>query len=238
MRHQSLPGKGKASKSSRPAGPLAPSGLSSKQQKRDLKRAAKAAAGGTELGNKRLKAAESPSPQVSNMISAYKRPNVYPESYFSSLASAVRKPGFLTPSDAMYPAVMTRCYKGAFVEDGSAYSLDFHDRFDAALRGLENNTNFLKFDITQPGGLGTKIAKTYVSRCVVGQPGITYKYLGLRLFAYPWTAGEEGATPETVEIGRLNDEMVRHTSQLLADRCDSSNPYYGSCQYNLTLINR
>ena len=45
---------------------------------------------------------------------------------------------------------------------------------------------YFRTDVTQPFGLGTKCAKTYVTRCVVGDPGTTYKYLGLRMFAHPW----------------------------------------------------
>ena len=41
-------------------------------------------------------------------------------------------------------------------------------------------------DVTQPFGLGTRCAKTYVTRCLIGDEGSTYKYLGLRMFAYPW----------------------------------------------------
>ncbi|CAM9518140.1 unnamed protein product, partial [Ectocarpus fasciculatus] len=145
---------------------------------------------------------------------------------------------FLTPDSPLFDDVLQRCYRGFVVEDESKYSSDFHERFTGSLRALESNTPFLKYDITQPGGLGTKIARTYVSRCVVGVPGITYKYLGLRIFAYPWTEGEVGATPETVAIGRLNDEMIRRSSQLLEGQRSVDRPYTGSCQYNLTLINR
>jgi hypothetical protein len=41
-------------------------------------------------------------------------------------------------------------------------------------------------DVTQPLGLGTKLAPTFVRRTLVGENGITYKYLGLRMFAHPW----------------------------------------------------
>jgi hypothetical protein len=60
-------------------------------------------------------------------------------------------------------------------------------------------------------GLNTKLAKTMVTRsvtvscyivcspsvlklirCLVGITGITYKYLGIRMFSYPWDAGALG----------------------------------------------
>jgi len=44
-------------------------------------------------------------------------------------------------------------------------------------------------DVTQPLGLGTKLAPTFVRRTLVGENGITYKYLGLRMFSHPWQPG-------------------------------------------------
>jgi hypothetical protein len=41
-------------------------------------------------------------------------------------------------------------------------------------------------DVTQPLGLSTKLAPTYVRRTLAGENGITYKYLGLRMFSHPW----------------------------------------------------
>lgn len=237
MRHKNSNGRKGAKKAARQGVMVAPqSGLSSKQQKRDLKRATKAAA--ATCGHSGPKAGAPATLPVAAPISAYKRPNAHPAPYYATAQIAVRHADFLTPDSPLFDDVLQRCYRGFVVEDESKYSSDFHERFTGSLRALESNTPFLKYDITQPGGLGTKIARTYVSRCVVGVPGITYKYLGLRIFAYPWTEGEVGATPETVAIGRLNDEMIRRSSQLLEGQRSVDRPYTGSCQYNLTLINR
>jgi hypothetical protein len=104
--------------------------------------------------------------------------------------------------------------------------------------------------ITTSTGLGTKLARTFVSRCVVGDAGMTYKYLGLRMFGHPWNAGELGSSASTVAVGTANRAMIGHTTKLLTDRRsnatsrssssskDSGSTSYGSCQYNLTLINR
>ena len=61
--------------------------------------------------------------------------------------------------------------------------------------------------------------------CVVG---ITYKYLGLRMFAHPWNDSDVqpgdapsdqcGATEAFREIGRLNRVLVQHTEKLLRER--------------------
>ena len=52
---------------------------------------------------------------------------------------------------------------------------------------------FYRFDITQPHGLNSRCATTFVTRCLVGEPGITYKYLGLRMFSHPWIAKDAHA---------------------------------------------
>lgn len=53
---------------------------------------------------------------------------------------------------------------------------------------LKSKNHWFRQDITQPFGGGTKCAKTYVTRCLMGDAGTTYKYLGLRMFAHAWTA--------------------------------------------------
>jgi hypothetical protein len=42
-------------------------------------------------------------------------------------------------------------------------------------------------------------SKTFVSRTLVGDPGTTYKYLGLRIFAHPWSVDDA----ETMEKEKL-----------------------------------
>lgn len=54
-----------------------------------------------------------------------------------------------------------------------------HENARKAFDALENGGVF-RADVTQPFGLGTKCAATYVTRTLVGEPGSTYKYLGLR----------------------------------------------------------
>ena len=40
---------------------------------------------------------------------------------------------------------------------------------------------------------GTRLAKTRVTRCLIGKPGITYFYLGVRMFAHPWSGPSASA---------------------------------------------
>ena len=73
-------------------------------------------------------------------------------------------------------------------EDDDEDENDNNEENDVMQNYLEGiySKNYFRRDVTQPFGLGTKCAKTYVTRCLVGEEGTTYKYLGLRMFAHKW----------------------------------------------------
>jgi alpha-ketoglutarate-dependent dioxygenase FTO len=194
-----------------------------KQQKRDLKRNAK----------KQQFKAPLP-PQKRNLVegsSVYKRATTYPAP-FQNFRGA--KDRFVTPDNKQYKAIVDSSYKGFATLPPNKFPTEYHDEFQSALETLDSQGVY-QFDMTQPAGLGTKLARTFVTRCLVGDPGITYKYLGLRMFAYPWTEKEVGATESLVQIGTLNRMLVDKTKSLL-DGLEKDT--VGSCDYNLTLINR
>ena len=89
-----------------------------------------------------------------------------------------------------YQHALDTAYEG-FVCDGpdattpSGEAIFNHERIRRALQKLDSE-NYFRTDVTQPFGLGTKCAKTYVTRCLLGARGTTYKYLGLRMFSHPW----------------------------------------------------
>jgi len=70
-----------------------------------------------------------------------------------------------------------------------------------------------------------------VKRTLVGVPGITYKYLNIRLFAHPWCGAD--SSPMMNSICKINDHMI----QLTRKHADQADVDHGSCDYNLTLIN-
>ena len=86
-------------------------------------------------------------------------------------------------------------YEGFVVDKADAFTLSSisaneypsveEKKIQISLESMKRE-GFFRTDVTQPFGLGTKCAKTYVTRCLVGSPGTTYKYLGLRMFAHPW----------------------------------------------------
>lgn len=196
----------------------------SKQERRNLNRQKKAAG---------LAAAQNDS-QVLRAESVYKRETVYPPSVSGSLGPWDR---FLSPSDANFQTVLKTSYDGFVVSSPEAFSTSFHSEFQAAMEGLDEE-GLYQFDVTQPGGLGTKLAKTFVTRCLVGSAGTTYKYLGLRMFSIPWDETVEtvsGNTSNARQIGKLNESLIKHSASLLSR---SGKEKVGSCNYNLTLINR
>jgi FTO catalytic domain len=74
----------------------------------------------------------------------------------------------------------------------------------------------------------------------VGNPGITYKYLGLRLFAHAWSG--PGVSPLLKSIGDLNEDMIRMTKEQKRNvnyHADDDGVSDDQCsdEYNLTLIN-
>ena len=113
----------------------------------------------------------------------------------------VPKNRFVTPfgkDKKCYDALRATAYKGFEVDEREAIPPKIHAHFHAAFRALDDAAMF-RHDVTQPLGLETPCALTFVTRCLVGDPGITYKYLGVRMFSYPWRG--DGATPGVVSAG-------------------------------------
>ena len=145
----------------------------------------------------------------------------------------------LTPSDDGFEDCRKHSYKGLCWDD--AESFDFHEAFRASFHRLHEHGLFAK-DAVQPGK--RKLTYTRCSRTLVGKPGSTYRYLGLRLFSHPWTGPLQdwGYTDVTVrdgllELGRLNGVLKRRTEKALAKELPDRE-LVGSADFNLTLINR
>jgi alpha-ketoglutarate-dependent dioxygenase FTO len=102
--------------------------------------------------------------------------------------------------------------------------------------------NYYQYDIVTAGGKHS--SRTFVKRCLVGEDGITYKYLGLRLFSHSW--GPK-SIPALQAIGDMNKMMIEMTQKQAAAEAmslssgsgnsKSADDIVGKCNYNLTLIN-
>lgn len=73
--------------------------------------------------------------------------------------------------------------KGFFWETPEKLPSSLHTSFSSAFSTL-NQSNLFQYDAVQPGR--KKLSRTFVTRTLVGNPGSTYRYLGLRLFSHPW----------------------------------------------------
>ena len=141
-----------------------------------------------------------------------------------SSVSSSSSASFLTPQCPGFDQHVQDHYHGfvhCSVDDLQPF--DFHERSRANLERLRD-ANYYQYDIVMAGGKHS--SRTFVKRTLVGNPGITYKYLGLRLFAHAWSG--QGATPLMKAIGEMNQNMIRMTEEF---------PNQKKCQYNLTLIN-
>ena len=140
------------------------------------------------------------------------------------------------PYEMSFRAALETSYEGFAVDT----SLDspVEQTVQNALLELEKE-GFFRTDVTQPFGLGTKCAKTYVTRCLLGNQGTTYKYLGLRMFSHPWDATDNDAINV---IKRLNDTLtdrtVHHLSELGKVTKKRGGSVQGRAGFDISLVNR
>lgn len=140
----------------------------------------------------------------------------------SSLATSSSSSSlFLTRHDPEFEDHVQRHYRG--FAHCSVDELDFHEEAKSVLERLRD-ANYYQYDIVMAGGKHT--SRTFVKRTLVGNPGITYKYLGLRLFAHAWSG--PGVSPLMRSICDMNRKMIRMTQKF---------ENHQNCEYNLTLIN-
>jgi len=132
---------------------------------------------------------------------------------------------FLTPQDGeLYQDLVKNHYQGfVHIPVDEIRPSNFHQTAKVAFERLRDS-GYYQYDIVKAGG--QHASRTFVKRTLVGEPGITYKYLGLRLFAHAWSG--PGVLPVMKTIGELNQHMINMTKH---------HKIMGRCDYNLTLIN-
>lgn len=172
------------------------------------------------------------------------------------------KKSVLTPSDgAVFDKCLHKCYRGLSWEDPGSLPNSLHRSFTTAFDELNESGLFL-YDVIQPGG--QRLSLTMVTRTLIGEPGSTYRYLGLRLFSHPWCDVDEdgnrvtlskesqagssltrlGYRPDCVSalirMGSVNEALIARTDARLEEEIAPKIPngLLGSARYNLTLINR
>jgi alpha-ketoglutarate-dependent dioxygenase FTO len=165
----------------------------------------------TKTAKKNQNPVKSKSSQKTNIVSNF------------TVSSSGKK--FLMPQDgAEFDKLLKEKYQGfVHIPASQLTPRDFHQRSRAALERLRD-ANYYQYDVIMAGGKHS--SRTFVKRTLVGDPGITYKYLGLRLFAHAWS-GPGVVPPVLKEIGDMNQRMMEMTKHQGGKYSD----------YNLTLIN-
>lgn len=121
--------------------------------------------------------------------------------YKDSFEEALRGPyeGFVVDEAETLLSSSATAHKDCSIEENTIQS---------SLESMKQD-GFFRTDVTQPFGLGTKCAKTYVTRCLVGNPGTTYKYLGLRMFSHPWTIDAVDTSTSNFQANRKRKNKKR-----------------------------
>ncbi|ETV97028.1 hypothetical protein, variant 1 [Aphanomyces invadans] len=132
---------------------------------------------------------------------------------------------FLTPSHPSFHDILTRSYVGFVHEPAAKHPRGFHTGMRTAFETLRDK-GYFQYDVVMAGG--KHLSRTFVRRTLVGNYGITYKYLGLRIFAHAWD--RPNSAPVFRNIHALNAAFIARTKA-------SMTPPPPSCEYNLTLIN-
>lgn len=136
---------------------------------------------------------------------------------------------FLTNLDGVvYHDVLKQYYQGFVRIPAAEVPLRFHVDSKRVLEKLRDS-HYYQYDMVMAGG--KHLSRTFVKRTLVGDPGITYKYLGLRLFAHAWSG--KSVAPLFRQIYDMNRDMIRFTKEQMKITGKTK----GSCEYNLTLIN-
>ncbi|CAM9874477.1 unnamed protein product, partial [Laminaria digitata] len=116
-----------------------------------------------------------------------------------------RRP-WLSPGDPLFQAALDRSYRGMKRVPRDSLPKAVHSKFRRSFDALHEAGLFL-YDTVQAGG--KRLSRTFVTRTLLGDPGITYKYLGLRLFAHPWDgAGDFRTGPGDSLADALNDPCL------------------------------
>ena len=167
-----------------------------------------------------------------------------------------------------FPKIFQSPSRG-FLRDEEPYRTSFQGALDTAYEGCVfdgpdtfdepsiqsallqmDKEGLFRTDVTQPAGLGGKCVKTYVTRCLLGDEGTTYKYLGLRMFSHPWITPTQSTSINKVQspiqtMWKLNhtltDQTKKHLKALEQKRLkrkEAAPVTNGRPGFHVTLVNK
>jgi FTO catalytic domain/FTO C-terminal domain len=144
--------------------------------------------------------------------------------------------GFLrdvAPFQESFRAALQTSFQGFAVDEDLLPPIDEPGKPNSPLQesriqeSLRSIHRYFVTDVTQPFGLGTPCTPTYVTRCLLGETGTTYKYLGLRMFAHDWK--------HTMAVEQLKDVLSDRVSQhLLPNLYQQRNATATSAKHTIT----
>lgn len=134
---------------------------------------------------------------------------------------------FLSPeNDSDFHSCLRESYRGFHWETPEQLPSSLHKNFNLAFSRLDD-ANLFQYDAVQPGR--KRLSRTFVTRTLVGNPGSTYRYLGLRLFSHPWCDVDQNGDsltssskpPTEHKMGRKNGE-AKVKRKINNKRCSGS----------------
>ncbi|XP_002738337.2 alpha-ketoglutarate-dependent dioxygenase FTO-like [Saccoglossus kowalevskii] len=140
------------------------------------------------------------------------------------LLSAVKETQvkFLSPVDTDYKALVAENYDNFVVQPGTELSSELHTRLQQGFETLLTNGYLYQHRIR----FRNKTVMTPVSRTLIGEPGMTYRYLNLRLFALPWTFDDKKKLSDVEKacnaFYELNTYFKDHVNKLITEKFASS----------------
>jgi mRNA N6-methyladenine demethylase len=137
---------------------------------------------------------------------------------------------YLVPSDPQFRQLNSQCYRGLVFDPPAAVPDELHDNVADALETMRRAELFHR-DVV---ATGRSVSATFVERTLIGNPGMTYFYQRLRIFAHSWDDTHCSPSSPLRVVRQLNDHMKVLTKRHAAkDRTQVK----GSSDFNITLIN-
>ncbi|XP_022097537.1 alpha-ketoglutarate-dependent dioxygenase FTO-like [Acanthaster planci] len=122
---------------------------------------------------------------------------------------------FLMPDHPDFKSLMRKSYFNFAHEPSTGIPVSLHEELTWALDILRYHGYFYRDWVKVKG----QTVQTPISRTLIGEPGTTYKYLGLRLFTIPWSFGHHKPESEvelaSETIGKLNEHYKAVSRRLL-----------------------
>jgi alpha-ketoglutarate-dependent dioxygenase FTO len=122
--------------------------------------------------------------------------------------------GFLKneePYKKSFETALSTAYEGCIWDGPTAQESELQK----ALTTMDE-CGLFRTDVTQPAGLGAKLVPSYVTRCLLGEEGTTYRYLGLRMFSHPWNGiGQAKRKPITSKTKQNSKQSTKELQQAI-----------------------